>query len=42
MAWWQWVVLVAIIGCVAFLVISRKKGAAASGPGKGPTKGIIR
>jgi len=42
MAWWQWIVLAAIIGCVAFLYMFRKKQAAASGSGKGPTKGIIR
>ena len=42
MAWWQWIVLAAIIGLVVFLVMSRKKQAAAAGPGKGPQKGIIR
>jgi hypothetical protein len=42
MDWWQWLVLAAIIGCVAFLVVYRKKQAAAGGAGKGPTKGIIR
>ena len=43
MQWWQWVVLAAIIGCVAFLVWFRKKQAATGGPGgKPPQKGIIR
>jgi hypothetical protein len=42
MDWWQWVVLAAIIGCVAFLVVYRKKQAAGAAPAKGPTKGIIR
>ena len=34
------IIIVAIIGCAAFLVILRKKQAGAAGPAKG--KGIIR
>ena len=36
------VIIVGIVGCVAFLVIYRKKQAAAAGAGRPPQKGIIR
>jgi hypothetical protein len=39
MAWWQWIVLAAIIGCVIFLIQYRKKLGAT---GKPPQKGVIR
>jgi hypothetical protein len=38
------VIIIAIVGCVAFLLWFRKKqqGAGAAGPAKAPQKGIIK